>query len=46
MYSNNIVNYQESMVIVNAYKKSLETYRIHHIKDLYTDFVDNIRKRA
>ena len=30
IYSNNIVNFQESTTIVNAHtKKSLETYRIH-----------------
>ena len=30
MYSNNIVNFQESMTILNAcIKKSLETYRMH-----------------
>ena len=32
MYSNNIVNFQESTIILNACtKKSLETYWIHHI---------------
>ena len=32
MYSNNIVNFQESTTILNAcIKKSLETYWIHHI---------------
>ena len=30
MYSNNIVNFQESTTILNAHtKKSLETYRLH-----------------
>ena len=32
MYSNNIVNFQESTIILNTCtKKSLETYWIHHI---------------
>ena len=30
MYSNNMVNFQESTTILNAHtKKSLETYRMH-----------------
>ena len=30
IYSNNIVNFQESMTILNAHKKkSMETYRMH-----------------
>ena len=29
MYSNDIVNFQESTPILNARKKSLETYRMH-----------------
>ena len=29
MYSNNILNFQESTTILNAYTKSLETYRMH-----------------
>ena len=30
MYSNNIVNFQEIMTILNAHtKKSLETYHLH-----------------
>ena len=33
MYSNNILNFQESMTILNACtKKSLETYRMHLVK--------------
>ena len=31
MYNNNILNFQESMTILNACTKSLETYWIHHI---------------
>ena len=31
MYSNNIVNFKESTTILNAFKKSLETYWIHHV---------------
>ena len=32
MYSNNILNFQESMTILNDFtKKSLETYWIHHV---------------
>ena len=31
MYSNNILNFQESMTILNACTKSLETYWSHHI---------------
>ena len=31
MYSNNILNSQESMTILNACKKSLETYWTHHV---------------
>ena len=32
MYSNNILNFQESMTILNAHpKKSLETYCMHHV---------------
>ena len=34
MYSNNVLNFQESMTILNACtKKSLETYWIHHVYD-------------
>ena len=30
MYSNNVVNFQESTLILNAHtKKGLETYRMH-----------------
>ena len=40
MYSNNILNFQESTPILNAcIKKSLETYWIHHVytkKDITT----------
>ena len=33
MYSNNIVNFQESTTIFKClYKKSLETYRMHHVE--------------
>ena len=36
MYSNNIVNFQESMPILNACtKKSLETYWMHHDLNLH-----------
>ena len=31
MYSNNILDFQESTTILNAYTKSLETYWRHHI---------------
>ena len=31
IYSNNIVNFQESTTILNACTKSLETYWIHHV---------------
>ena len=31
MYSNNILNFQESTTILDACKKSLETYWIHHV---------------
>ena len=31
MYSNNIVNFQESTTILNACTKSLETYWMHHV---------------
>ena len=31
MYNNNIPNFQESMTILNACKKSLETYWRHHV---------------
>ena len=31
MYSNNILNFQESMSILNAHTKSLETYWMHHV---------------
>ena len=31
MYSNNILNFQESMTILNACKKGLETYWMHHV---------------
>ena len=31
MYSNNIVNFQESTTILNACTKSLETYRRDHV---------------
>ena len=34
MYSNNIVNFQESTIILNAFTKSLETYWIHHVPHL------------
>ena len=36
MYSNKILNFQESTTILNASKKSLETYWIHHV------FIHNI----
>ena len=31
MYSKNIVNFQESTTILNAFTKSLETYWMHHV---------------
>ena len=31
MYSNNILNFQKSTTILNAYTKSVETYWIHHV---------------
>ena len=34
MYSNNIVNFQESTTILNAYTKSLETYWMHHVYNI------------
>ena len=34
MYSNNILNSQESTTTLNACTKSLETYWIHHVKML------------
>ena len=50
MYSNNIVNFQESMTILNAGKKKsgnlLNTPRIKYIYGLLTHFVDNILKWA
>ena len=33
MYSNNILNFEESTTILNACKKSLETYWRHHVYD-------------
>ena len=36
MYSNNILKFQESTKILNAYtKKSLETYWMHHVFHMY-----------
>ena len=35
MYSNNIVNFQESTTILKAYtKKNLETYWMHHVSEI------------
>ena len=34
MYSNNIVSFQESTTILNACKKSLESYGMHHVCEL------------
>ena len=31
MYSNNILNFQESTTILNACTKCLETYWMHHV---------------
>ena len=36
MYSNNILNFQESTTILNACTKSLETYRRHHVFQNFT----------
>ena len=35
MYSNNIVNFQVSTIILNSCKKSLETYWIHLLRNIY-----------
>ena len=35
MYNNNIVNFQESATILNAGKKSLQTYWRHHVNIRY-----------
>ena len=36
MYSNNILNFQKSRTILNAWQKSLETYWIHHVSLLFS----------
>ena len=37
MYINNIVNFQESTIILNAFKKCLETYWRHHVSQYLRD---------
>ena len=43
MYSNNIVNFQESTTILNACTKSLETYWMYHVQrklnNLYNGYI-------
>ena len=40
MYSNNILNVQESMAILNTCtKKSLETYCMHHVHYMAVDHI-------
>ena len=45
MYSNNILNFQESMTILNACTKSLETYWRHHVPHLSREVKKKKKKK-